>query len=179
MKKTDVDPIGNLSFTDKVVYFLDSTSDPEEGNWIILGCTDESRKIQLPQPIKLTYNGPKSKEYGGASRTLNKEEGESYTITYPSTSSYVTHPVYLPNENVTLSFHEESGLKGNVDIYLFKATSDCVYDLLDSFHAGDIGNLNDLFDDSVKGEYEKYSATIGENGDILVGLTQLNKKSAA
>lgn len=165
--KTDVTPVGNLDFTDKVVYFLDHTSDPAEGNWITMGCQNEGRRIQLPQPIKLTYNGPKHKEYGGASGTLNKDEEESYTITYPSTASYTTHPVYLSDEDVTMSFHGESGLEGeNVEIYLFKVTSDCVYRLLDAFQAGDIENLNPLFQDSVEGEYKKYSASLDTCGDL-------------
>jgi len=165
--KTNVTPVGNLNFTDKVVYFLDHTSDPAEGNWITMGCPNEGRKVQLPQSIKLTYNGPKHKDYGGASGTLNKEDGESCTITYPSTASYTTHPVYLPDEDVTMSFHGESGLEGeNVEIYLFKVTSDCVYELFDAFQAGNIGNLNTLFQDSVEGESQKYSTKLGDCGDL-------------
>ena len=165
--KTDVTPVGNLNFTDKVVYFLDHTSDPAEGNWIIMGCPHEGRRVQLPQPIKLTYNGPKHKDYGGASGTLNKEDGESCTITYPSTASYTTHPVYLPDEDVTMSFHGESGLEGkNVEIYLFKVTSDCAYELFDAFQAGNIGNLNTLFQDSVEGESKKYATKLGDCGDL-------------
>jgi len=165
--KTDVNPVCNLNFTDKVVYFLDHTSDPAEGNWITMGCPNEGRRVQLPHPIKLTYNGPKYKEYGGASGALNKDEEESYTITYPSTASYTTHPVYLSDENVTMSFHGESGLEGeNVDIYLFKVTSDCVYGLLEAFQAGDIENLDTLFQDSVEGEYTKYNTDLGDCGDL-------------
>lgn len=165
---TDVTPVGNLNFTDKVVYFLDHTSDPDEGNWITMGSQNNDRSIQLPQPIELTYSGPKYKKYGGASGTLNKEEGESYTITYPSSDSYTTHPVYLSDEDVTMSFHGESGLEGkNVEIYLFKVTSDCVHRLLDAFQAGDIENLDTLFQDSIEGEYTKYNTDLGDNGDLL------------
>ncbi|WP_156161177.1 TIGR04279 domain-containing protein, partial [Methanosarcina sp. 2.H.T.1A.6] len=101
----DGNPVGNLNFTDKVVYFQSHTSDPAEGNWITMGCPNEGRRVQLPQPIKLTYSGPKYVEYGGAAGTLNKDEEESYTITYPSTNSYTTLPVYLPNEDVSMYFH--------------------------------------------------------------------------
>ena len=100
--------IGSINFTDRTVYVLDHTSDPEEGNWITMGSPDEERRIQLPHPIKLTYYGPKAIEYGGASGTLYKDEDESYTITYPSNFSYLTHPVYLPGERVNMSFHGES-----------------------------------------------------------------------
>ena len=166
--KTDLNPVGNLNFTDKVVYFLDHTSNPDEGNWITMGCPNEARSIQLPQPIKLTYNGPKYKNYGGASGTLNKEEGESYTITYPSTSRYCTHPVYLPQDDVTMSFYGESSLKGDVEIYIFKVGSDCVYGLFDAFKAGDIGDLDNLFHSNIEeGDYKKYSAVLGNNGDLL------------
>lgn len=170
-KGTDVTPIANLDFTDKVVYFLDHTSDPENGNWITLENSYSDRSIQLPQPIKITYNGPKYKEYGGASGSLNKDEEESYTITYPSSSSYTNHPVYLSNENVTMTFHGESGLEEGtaVDIYLLKATSDCIYGLLDSFQAGDIENLNILFQENVE-EYETYDANIGAAGDLSYDL---------
>jgi methanogen extracellular protein (TIGR04279 family)/PGF-pre-PGF domain-containing protein len=166
-EKTDVEPIGNLNFTDKVVYFLDHTSDPAEGNWITLECPNESTRVQLPEPIKLTYKGPKNREYGGASGTLNIEENESYTVKYPSTSSYTTHPVYLPNENVTMSFHGDSCLKGDVDIYLLKVNSKCAHQIFDAFKAEDIGNISMLFEDSVNGEYEKYSTTLGSYGDLL------------
>lgn len=160
------EPIANLNFTDKVVYFLDHTSDPAEGNWIVMGCPNEGTRIQLPEPIKFTYNGPKHKEYGRAAGTLNKDEEESYTITYPSTNSYTTHPIFLPTEKVEMSFYGEPNLENEtVEIYLIKLTSDCTYELLDSFLAGDIGNLNILFEDSVGEEYEKFSVKLDECGD--------------
>ncbi|MDQ1276895.1 MAG: hypothetical protein QG610_2473 [Euryarchaeota archaeon] len=159
--------IGNLNFTDRVVYFLDHTSDPAEGNWITMGCPNEGKRVKLPEPIKITYNGPKYEEYGGASGTLNKEENESYTIKYPSTSSYTTLPVFLPDENVTMSFHGDSYLKGqDVEIYLFKLTKNCAQEFLDSFLTGDIGNLNTLFKDSVGEKYEKYYTKLDNCGDI-------------
>ncbi|MGB9940840.1 TIGR04279 domain-containing protein [Methanosarcina sp.] len=160
-------PIGDINFTDRVVYIVDHTSDPEEGNWITMGCPSEERKIQLPQPIKLTYSGLKFKKYGGASGTLYKDENESYTITYPSNSLYLTHPVYLPGENVNMSFHGDCSLKGAVEIYLFNITSESTYGIFDAFNAGDIGNLDSLFHSNMDGEYTKYSAAIGKDGDIL------------
>ncbi|WP_239451127.1 TIGR04279 domain-containing protein [Methanosarcina horonobensis] len=166
-EKKNAESIGNLNFTDKAVYFVDHTSDPAEGNWITMGCPNEGTRIQLPEPIKITYNGPKHKEFGGASGTLNKEEDESYTIKYPSTASYITHPVYLPTENVTMSFHGESSLKKQeAEIYLFKLTSNCAHELLDAFLAGDIGSLNTLFKDSVGEEYKKYHTSLDSCGDI-------------
>ena len=55
----------NLSFSSinlngEVTYFLDHTSDPSGGNWITLGSPSERRRIQLPQPITITYSGPRS-----------------------------------------------------------------------------------------------------------------------
>jgi len=165
--KTDIKPVATLNFTDKVVYFLDHNSDPTEGNWITLGCPNEGTRIQLPEPIKVTYNGTKYKEFGGASWKLNKDADESYTIKYPSTSSYTTHPVYLPDEEVTMSFHGDSCLKGqDVEIYVFKLTSNCARELLDSFLAGDVGNLNTLFKDSIGEKYEKYCTKLDSCGDI-------------
>jgi len=169
-EETDVNPIGNLNFADKVVYFLDHTSNPADGNWITLENTNADRSIQLPQPIRITYKGPKYEECGGVSGTLNKDEEESYTIRYPSTASYTNHPVYLPDENVIMNFHGESGLDGEVEIYLFKVTSDCIYKLFDAFQTGDIENLNSLFQDSVEGEYEKYNAELGNYGDLSYDL---------
>jgi methanogen extracellular protein (TIGR04279 family)/PGF-pre-PGF domain-containing protein len=165
-EKTNLKPIGNLNFTDKTVYFLDHTSDPAEGNWITLGCPNEGTRIQLPSPIKLTYDGPKNEKYGGVSGALNIEENECYTIKYPTTSSYTTYPVFLPDENVTMNFHGESDLEGNVTIYLFKVTSKCANELLDAFKAEDLGNINTLFKNSVNGKYKKYSATLDNCGDL-------------
>jgi methanogen extracellular protein (TIGR04279 family)/PGF-pre-PGF domain-containing protein len=167
--KTDVNPICAINFTDRVVYALDHTSDPDEGNWITVGCPYEGRRVQIPQPIKLTYSGPKYKAYEGASGTLYKDEDESYTITYPSTSRYCSHPVYLPGENVNMSFYGESCLEGEVEIYLFKVSSDCAYGLFDAFKAGDIGNLDNLFHSNMEeGDYKKYSdVPLGNNGDLL------------
>ncbi|MDI9394636.1 MAG: TIGR04279 domain-containing protein [Euryarchaeota archaeon] len=174
--------IANLNFTDKVVYFLDHTSSPTDGNWIVMGCLNEGTRIQLPKPIKLTYNGPEHMEYGGVSGTLYggvsgtlyKCEEESstttypYTITYPSTKSYTTHPVFLPTEKVKMSFYGEPGLKNEiVEIYRIKLTSDCAYGLLDAFDAGDIGSINTLFKDSVGEEYEKHTVKLDECGDIV------------
>jgi len=165
---TDVNPLGTINFTDRVVYFLDHTSDPDEGNWIAIGYPDEGRRVQLPQPIKLTYSGPKYKEYEGASRTLYKDEDESCTITYPTTSRYCSHPVYLPGENVSISFYGEPLLEGEVEIYLFKVSSDCAYGLFDAFKAGEIGSLDNLFHSNMEdGDYKKHSAVLGNNGDLL------------
>nr|WP_255680201.1 TIGR04279 domain-containing protein [Methanosarcina sp. DH2] len=167
--KTDVNPVGAINFTDRVVYALDHTSNPDEGNWITIGCPYEGRRVEVPRPIKLTYSGPKYKKYGGASGTLYKDEDESYTITYPSTSRYCTHPVYLPGENVNMSFYGESCLEGKVEIYLFKVSSGYAYGLFDAFKAGDIGNLGNLFHSNMeKGDYKKYSnVPLGNNGDLL------------
>ncbi len=166
--KTDVNPIGTINFTDRVVYVLDHISDPDEGNWITLGNPYEGRRVQLPQSINLTYSGPKYKEYGGVSAALFKAEDENYTITYPATPAYSSHPIYLPEENVTMSFHGESGLKGEVEIYLFNVSSDCAYGLFDAIIAGEIGNLDTLFHSNVEEEdYEKYTAMLGNNGDLL------------
>ena len=162
-----VSPTGNINFTDRVVYVLDHTSDPEEGNWITMGCPSEGREIQLPQPIRFTYCGPKSIKYRGVSGTLYKSEDENYTITYPSTPTYYTHPVYLPDEEVNMSFHGDSSLKGDVEIYLFNVTSKSAYGLLDAFKAGNIGNLSNLFQNNMNGNYKKYSTALGENGDLL------------
>jgi methanogen extracellular protein (TIGR04279 family)/PGF-pre-PGF domain-containing protein len=163
----ETETIANLNFTDKVVYFLDHTSDPAEGNWIVMGCPNEGTRIQLPTPMKLTYNGPKHMEYGGAKGALNKCEEESYTITYPSTRSYTTHPIFLPTEKVEMSFYGEPALENEtVDIYLIKLTSGCAHELLDSFLAGDIRNLNTLFEESAGEEYKKYSVKLDECGDI-------------
>lgn len=163
----NVSPIGSINFTDKVVYVLDHTSDPAEGNWITLGNPYEERRIQLPRPIKLTYSGPKFKEYEGASGTLYKDEDESYTITYPSSSFYLTHPVYLPGEKVNMSFHGDSSLKGTVEIYLFNITSDSAYGVFDAFKTGEVGNLDSLFHSNMEGNYKKYTAVLGKNGDLL------------
>ena len=163
----NVSPIGSINFTDRVVYILDHTSDPAEGNWITLGYPYEERRIQLPHPIKLTYSGPKFKEYEGASGTLYKDENESYTITYPSNSFYLTHPVYLPGEKVNMSFHGDSSLKGTVEIYLFNITSDSAYGVFDAFKTGEVENLDNLFHSDMEGNYKKYTAVLGKNGDLL------------
>ncbi len=163
--ESDINPIGSINFTDKVLYIPDHTSNPNEGNWITMECPDDGRRFQLPKPIKFTYCGPKTLEYYGVSGTLY--EDESYTITYPSTSTYRTHPIYLPGENIKMSFHGDSSLKGNVEIYLFDVTSKSVYGILDAFKAGDIGNLNTLFHNNLDGNYKKYSTVLGKNGDLL------------
>lgn len=166
--RTDATPIGNLNFSDKVVYFLDHTSDPVEGNWITLGSPNEGRRVQLPQKLKFTYNGPKYMEYSGVLGILNKDEEESYTIKYPSTApSYTTHPVYLPDENVTLSFHGVTSLKEqNVEIYLLKLTSNCAHELLNALLAGDISSVSVLFEDCVGGNHKKYLTRLDNYGDL-------------
>ncbi len=165
--KTNVSPIGDLNFADRVVNVLDHTSDPNGGNWITLGKYSDLRRIQLPSPMSLTYNGPKHIEYGGASGTLYKGENEIYTVSYPSSYSYRTHPVYLPGEKVKMSFHGERGLEGDVDIYLFNLTSDSAYGIFDALKAGEIGNLDSLFHSNMDGNYKKYTADLGGNGDLL------------
>lgn len=162
-----VSPTGNINFTDRVVYFMNHTSDPEEGNWITMRCPSEGREIRLPQPISFTYCGPKSVEYGGVSGTLCKSDDENYTITYPSTPTYCIHPIYLLGEEVNMSFHGDSSLKGDVDIYLFNVTSKSAYGIFDAFKAGDIGNLSNLFQSNMNESYKKYSTVLGENGDLL------------
>jgi methanogen extracellular protein (TIGR04279 family)/PGF-pre-PGF domain-containing protein len=163
----NVDPIGSINFTDRVVFVLDHTNDPVNGNWIIMKSPHKEKRIQLPHPIKFTYSGPKSKEYKGISGILYVNEKSDYKVTYPSTSLYLTHPVYLPCENVSMSFYGERFLKGEVEIYLFNATSKSAHGILDSLNAGEIENLDKLFQSSADGNYRKYSTTLGKNGDLL------------
>jgi methanogen extracellular protein (TIGR04279 family)/PGF-pre-PGF domain-containing protein len=159
--------VGSVNFTDRIVYFLDHTSSPTEGNWITMESSSEEGRIQLPHPIKLTYCGPKFIEYGGVSGTLCKLQGENYTVTYPSNPTYLSHPVYLPGENVNMSFHGDSCLKGETEVYLLNITSDSAYEIFDVFKAEDIGNLDNLFHSNMDGEYRRYSVALGEGGDIL------------
>ena len=48
--------------------------------------------------------------------------------------------------------------------------ANCIYELFDAFQAGDIENLNTLFQDSVEGECEKYNAELGHLGDLSCDL---------
>ena len=157
----------SINFTDKVVYILNHTSDPSEGNWITMGSPYEERRIQLPQPITIKYSGPKFGDYKGVSWNLSSSNDRNYTINYPSTSSYTTLPVYLPGEKVNMSFFGASALEGKVDIYVFNATSKSAYGILDAFKTGNIENLDSLFHKNMDGNYKNYSAVLGENGDLL------------
>ncbi len=160
----EAEPIANLTFGDMEVYFLDHTGDPEDGNWISLGGPSGVSEILLPSPIKITYDGPKSRDYGGVSATLHKDVEEEYTVSYP----YTTHPVYLPDENVTMSFRGEPGLAGDVVIYLFKPSSGSVRGVLDTLLAGEnVDCLSDLFHENMDGCYETYPASLDGNGDLL------------
>jgi methanogen extracellular protein (TIGR04279 family)/PGF-pre-PGF domain-containing protein len=67
-----------------------------------------------------------------------------------------------------MSFYGESGLDGDVEIYLFNVESDCVYGIFDAFQAGNIGDLDTLFHSNIEeGDYKKYNAALGDNGDLL------------
>ena len=157
----------SINFTDKVVYVLDHTSDPLEGNWITMGGPYERRGIQLPQPITITYSGPRFGNYKGVSWNLSSSNDGNYTINYPSTSSYTTLPVYLPGEKVNMSFFGASALEGNVEIYVFNATSKSASGILEAFNTGNIGDLESLFHKNMDGNYKNCSAVLGENGDLL------------
>ncbi|WP_292389068.1 TIGR04279 domain-containing protein [Methanosarcina sp. UBA5] len=163
----NISPIGSINFTDSVVNVLDHTSSSEEGNWIIMGNPHTGTRIKLPHPIKLTYTGPKHVEFGGTSGTLYKDENKSFTIDYPSANAYSTLPIYLPGEEATMSFYGESGLEGKVNIFLIKVTPETAFGVFNAFEAKDTGNLNRLFNSSVKESYKKYSAVLGKDGDLL------------
>ena len=163
---------GTLSFssinlTDEVVYVLDHTSDPSGGNWIMMGSPNEGNGIQLPQPITITYSGPRFEKSGGGSGILSSSNGRSYTMNYPSTSSYTTLPVYLPGEEVNMSFFGDSSLEGKADIYVFNVTSKSASGILEAFNTGNRGNLSSLFHKNMDGNYKNYSAVLGGNGDLL------------
>jgi methanogen extracellular protein (TIGR04279 family)/PGF-pre-PGF domain-containing protein len=158
---------GSINFTDKVVYVLDHTSDPLEGNWITMKSPYEGGRVQLPQPIKITYSGPRFERYGSVSGILYPNNNRNYTINYPSTSSYTALPVYLPGEKVNMSLFGDSSLRGNVEIYLFNVTSNSTYGILEAFNTGNPGNLESLFHKNMDGNYKKYSAVLGTNGDLL------------
>jgi len=160
-------PIGSINFTDRVVHVLAHTDSPVDGNWIIMQNLRKDRQILLPHPIKFTYSGPKSKEYKGVSGTLYVDKNDSYTVKYPSAPQYQTLPIYLPNENVSMSFYGEQSLEGDVEIYLFNAALDSAHGILDSLKAEDTKNLDKLFHSNMDGKYKIYSATLGENGDLL------------
>jgi methanogen extracellular protein (TIGR04279 family)/PGF-pre-PGF domain-containing protein len=160
-------PIASINFSDRVVYVLDHANDPVNGNWIIMKSPHKEKRIQLPHPIKFTYSGPTSKEYKGVSGTMYMDEDGNYKVTYPSTPLYLTHPIYLPYENVSMSFYGERALKGEVEIYLFNSTLKTGRGILDAFNANDIKSLDKLFSKSADGRYKKYTATLGKNGDLL------------
>ena len=88
-------------------------------------------------------------------------------MNFPSDSSYSTLPVYLPDDKVNMSFFGDSSLKGKVDIYVLNVTSKSAYGILQAFNTGNIGNLESLFQKNVGENYTKYSAVLGENGDLL------------
>ena len=72
----------NLSFSSvnlsgEVIYVLDHTSDPSGGNWITLESSSEIRRIQLPQPITITYSGPRSVKHGGGSVNLSSSNNKN------------------------------------------------------------------------------------------------------
>ena len=157
----------NINFTDKVVYVLDHTSNPSEGNWITVGSPYEDSRIQFPHPIKITYSGPKSGNYKGVSWNLSSSNDKNYKINYPSTPSYTTLPVYLPGRTVNMSFFGDSALEGNADIYVLNVTSKSALGILEAFNTGDIGNLEGLFHKNMDGNFKKYSAALGEKGDLL------------
>ena len=157
----------SIYFIDRTVYIPDHTSDPLEGNWITMGSPDEENRIQLPQPITIAYSGPRSGNFEGISWNLSSNNDQNYTINYPSTPSYATHPVYLPGENVDMSFFGTSALEGEVDIYVFNLTAKSAYGIIEAFNQGDIGNLENLFHKNMDGNYKNSSAVLGENGDLL------------
>jgi hypothetical protein len=168
----DLSPIGSANFSDRSIYVLDHNNNPEEGNWITMETPCGGRKIQLPKEIKITYSGPNYMGYNGASGNLFKDQEDAHTINYPSTSSYLNYPVYLPGEDVSMSFHGQSDLEGDVNVYLFKVPLDSIYGILDVFKTGAMGNfdsenLKNFLDSNMNGNYQKYSAVLKENGDLL------------
>ncbi len=158
--------VSRVNLSGEVIYVLDHTSDPSEGNWITLESSSERRKIQLPQPITITYSGPRSVKHGEGSVNLSSSNNENYTISYPSTPSYTTLPVYLPGENVSMSFFGDSVLKGNVDVYVFNITSKSADGILKFLSTGDVKNLRSTFNKTKDGNYKNYSAVLGGNGDL-------------
>jgi len=157
----------SINFTDKVVYILNHTSDLSEGNWIEMESPSEGRNIQLPQPMTITYSGPGFEEYGGVSWNLSSEDNVNYTLNYSSLSPRTTFPVYLPGENVNLSFFGNSSLKGNADIYVLNVTSKAVHGIVEAFNSGNISDLESLSNKTVGQDYKNFSAVLGENGDLL------------
>lgn len=161
----------NLSFSSvnlsgEVIYVLDHTSDPSGGNWITLESSSERRRIQLPQPITITYSGPRFVKHGEGSVNLSSNNTKNYTISYPSTPSYTTIPIYLPGENVNMSYFGASALKGNVDVYVFNITSKSADGILKALSTGDVKKLRSTFNKTKDGNYKNYSAVLGEKGDL-------------
>jgi methanogen extracellular protein (TIGR04279 family) len=170
--------VNNLSFTgisfeDKDVYVLDHAEDLLDGNWITMGSPDsgtqsfdQGRGIKLP-PTTIKYSGPRFERTEGISGNLSSLDSRSFTINYPSDSSYVTLPVYLPNEEVTMSFHGDPRLKGNVSIYVFNVTKKAADGILGDITTSNISNLGNVFDKNMVGNHINYSAVLDENGDLL------------
>lgn len=163
---TDPLNLSSINLSGEVTYFLGHTSDHSGGNWVALGSPSE-RRIQLPQPISITYSGPRSLNRGNISGNLSFSNDENYTLNYPSTLDYTTLPVYLPGENVTMSFFGDSALKGNVSVYVLNISSTSAKGILEVLSTGDIKSLRSTFNDTIGGNYTNYSAVLGENGDLL------------
>jgi hypothetical protein len=157
-----------INLNGEVFYILDHTGDLSGGNWITMGNPSSGRRIQLPQPIAITYSGPRFMKHGGVFGTLSSGDNKSYTINYPSAPSYTTLPIYLPGENVNMSFFGASALEGNVSIYVFNITSKSAYEVLKALSTGSIDNLESTVHKTITGtgNHKNYSAVLGENGDL-------------
>jgi len=160
--------IGSVNFSERNVHFLDHTNSPESGNWIVLAGPNSTRTIQLPKEVNFTYSGPKSIEYRSISASMNKSENETYTVQYPSASAYKTWPVYLPGENVTISFFGESSLKGKtIEIFLLNITTDSANRALIAYNVGNTQSMNKFFHTSMDGYYKNYTTNLSNTGDLV------------
>ncbi len=162
-----------ISFDDNAVYVLDHTNSLSDGNWITMGSpdsgtqsADEGRGFQLPQPITIKYSGPRFEKSENSPAIQQDNDSENYMINYPPINSYITLPVYLPNETATMSFYGASVLEGNVSIYVFNVTTKVADGILGDITTANIANLGNIFNKNMNGNYKNYSAVLDENGDL-------------
>ncbi|PCN50125.1 hypothetical protein B6U99_06135 [Candidatus Geothermarchaeota archaeon ex4572_27] len=119
-------------------YFADHTSDPNDGNWIVL---KGGAEWLLPS-LEASYSGVSYASYvrDGRSITINSTFAEK-AVKYP----FAKHPTFKVGDTVEAAFKGSRELKGRtIEFRLIKAGPKAVRDALSAAFHGDTSKLKSL-----------------------------------
>jgi methanogen extracellular protein (TIGR04279 family) len=146
------------------VNFINHTSDPSNGNWIVLS---GGTSINIPE-IDFVYTGVSSKNYTKNGKNISIISPANYQVRYP----FNIHQMYTDPSPVKAVFNGSTDLAGQkVDIYLTKTSPTELRNIARSIIDGNTRPFRNLLNSSI---YRSLDLSLDPNGDKNIDFGNLS-----